>query len=140
MSFTREKSKSRKSNGRFAGIPHAVMNHSDYLSLPPNAIRLLLELCRQYNGYNNGDLTASWTVMKKRGFKSKSTLNKSLKALLQSNLICKTREGYFQNPGGVCALYSLNWNAVDECKGKNLEIGPTRTPARRVFDLDSLTN
>ena len=131
MARNRARIKGRGEAGRYAGIPHAVMLHQDFIALPPNAIRLLLEMARQYNGHNNGDLSAAWTLMQHRGFKSEPTLNKALHELLAGNFIVRTREGRFLNPGRLCALYALTWQAVDECPGKNLEIGPTATPLRR---------
>lgn len=128
--MARAKSKSTKSSPRFAGIPHTVMHHPDYISLSPNAIRLLLELAMQFNGYNNGDLSAAWTLMKKRGFRSQTTLNVALQELMQKRLIERTREGRFLNPGRLCALYALAWQPVHACPGKQLEIGPTIKPLR----------
>lgn len=117
----------------FAGIPRVVMDHPDFINLPGNAVKLLLELARQYRGSNNGDLTASWSIMKNRGFKSKATLDKALKVLLGSKLITLTRVGRFTNPGGVCALYALSWIEIHECRGK-LDVAPTRTPMRRFSE------
>lgn len=130
MALTPEKSKGRKGSGRFAGIPHAVMNHPDYIAVSANAVRLLLEMARQYNGHNNGDMSAAFSVMKKRGFKSKTTLAKSLRELEVRDLIRCSRPWRFINPGSQCALYALTWLAVDECPGKGLELKPTRTPLR----------
>lgn len=130
MARSIEKTKNRKGSGRFAGIPHAVMNHPDFIALAPNAVRLLLEMARQYNGHNNGDLSAAWTLMQKRGFKAEPTLNKALHQLLRSNFLVRTREGRFMNPGRQCALYALSWLNIDECPGKELELKPTRAPIR----------
>ncbi|MDB6063325.1 MAG: hypothetical protein JWM78_3428 [Verrucomicrobiaceae bacterium] len=131
MARNRVRVKGRSEAGRYAGIPHAVMLHQDFIALPPNAIRLLLEMARQYNGHNNGDLSAAWTLMQKRGFNSEPTLNKALHKLLQLSFLVRTREGRFMNPGRLCALYALTWQAVDDCPGKNLEILPTSLPLRR---------
>lgn len=130
MALTREKSKGRKSTGRFAGIPHAVMNHPDYIALSAYAVRLLLEMARQFNGHNNGDLSAAFSVLKKRGFKSKTTLAKLLRELEGNDLIRCSRPWRFLNPGSQCALFALTWLAMDECPGKGLELKPTRTPLR----------
>lgn len=107
MAHTREKLKSRKGSGRFAGIPHAVMDHPDYATLSANAVRLLLELLRQYNGYNNGDLSATFSVLKKRGFGSKGTIAKVLQELEQRGFLICTRSWKFLNPGGRCALFAV---------------------------------
>jgi hypothetical protein len=127
----------RKGHVSFAGIPRIVCDHEDYINLGGNAVRLLVELSRQYNGKNNGNLTAAWTCMSKRGFKSKETLSKAIKELVAANLIMITRTGYFQNPGGRCSLYALAWQPIDECLGKNLELKPTVRPPRQ-FSLERI--
>jgi hypothetical protein len=114
----------------FAGIPRIVMNTDDYKNLKGNAIKLLLEFAYQYRGNNNGDLSAPFSHMRKRGFRSKETLGNALKSLQDANLIIKTREGMFLNPGGRCALYALTWQPIDECKGKH-DMNSTITPVRK---------
>jgi hypothetical protein len=136
MALTREKSKARGDKVSFAGIPRHVMDHPDYKRLSGGAVKLLLEFARQYKGKNNGDLTAAYAVLKDRGFSSKATIARCIKELLESGLVIQTRTGKFINPGGVCALYALAWNAIDECPGKRLEVKPTRTPPRK-FSLES---
>lgn len=114
----------------FAGIPRIVMDTDDYKNLNGNAIRLLLDFAYQYRGNNNGDLSATYSRMNARGFKSKETLANALKSLRDANLIIRTREGMFLNPGGRCALYALTWQPIDECNGKH-DMNPTTTPVRK---------
>ena len=102
MARTRKKTKGRQDIGRFLAIPHSVMEHPDWLTLKPNALRLLLELGKQYNGRNNGDLTAAWAIMQKRGFNSEGTLSSALNCLLAKNIITRTRE--------ACTSY-WSWSA-----------------------------
>ncbi len=130
MALNRAKAKGRRETGRFAGIPHVVMKHPDYIGLSYPAKSLLFELALQYNGYNNGNLTAAWSVMLKRGWRSKSTLSRALDELKSKNLISLTRSGWFANPGSRCALYALTWQAIDDCQGKQLEISATIRPLR----------
>ena len=112
-------------------IPHRVMDTDDYRNLPPNAIKLLNALVYQYRGKNNGDLTAAFSYMQNFGFKSKETLHRAIRQLLATKIIIKTRQGFFMNPGGRCALYALTWLPIDECQGKKLEMNPTTTPPRK---------
>lgn len=135
MALTRSKTKKRLDVGRHFIIPHSIMDHPDWQRLTPNALRLLLELMKQYNGRNNGDLTAAWTIMQKRGFKSQTTLNAALKCLMKLEYIVRTQEGRFCNPGKCCALYAVTWLPIDECPGKNLEIAATSAPYRS-FSLE----
>lgn len=135
MARSRTNKKGRTNSGRFAGIPHTVMDHDDYQGLRGSAVKLLMELVRQYNGHNNGDLSAGWGLMKRRGFRSKATLDKARNELLEKRLIVITRHGRFMNPGGACSLYALTWQPIDECPGKQLERQPTTTPPRK-FSLE----
>tara|TARA_R110001592_G_scaffold38609_2_gene127297 strand:+ start:11573 stop:11998 length:426 start_codon:yes stop_codon:yes gene_type:complete len=108
-----------------------VMEHTDYLELSGNGVKLLLEFAYQYRGNNNGDLTAAWTVLKKRGWRSQHTVSKALRELQEANLVICSRESVFHKTGGRCALFALTWLPINECPGKGLDILPTKTPARR---------
>ena len=127
----------RKAKGRsnklkpFGRLPKDVWVHPDYCNLkPPSAYKLLMDLACQYNGRNNGDLSAAYSVLKERGWKSQDTITVAVEALIAAGLIVRSRTGRFCNPGSRCHLYALTWLAVDECPGKDLEIAPTRTPLR----------
>lgn len=120
----------RAKNRRYVGIPHDVMESDSYSGCSGNALKLLLELAKQYNGHNNGDLSAAFSVLKRRGWRSKKTLARCIAELIERGLVVKTREGWFSNPGGRCALYALTWHRIDECAGKDLELGPTHGPYR----------
>lgn len=123
--------KNRSSKTSFAGIPRIVMDSYSYLSLGPSAKALLFEAAYQYKGKNNGDLCFAWTLMQKRGWKSKATLNNALKELVEANLLVLSRQGHFRKPFDRCSLYAITWQAIDECPGKDLELGPTNTPPRK---------
>jgi len=128
--LTRAKHKQKSS---FAGIPRVVMECPDYINLSGNAIRLLNEMACQFKGENNGDLCPAWTLMKERGFSSKSTLSKAIQELLVADIILLTRQGQFiRNKAG---LYALTWAAINECSGKHLDESPTRVPPRN-FSLE----
>ena len=131
----REKAKNRKETGRFAQLPHVVLNSADYISLSYKSKALLVDLVYQYNGKNNGDLTAALGFLKKRGWVRSATLSSAANELLEANLIIKTREGRFQNPHSRCALYAITWQPINECEGKELEVRATSTPPRK-FSLE----
>ena len=131
----REKTKNRKETGRFAQLPHVVLNSADYISLSYKSKALLVDLVYQYNGKNNGDLTAALGFLKKRGWVRSATLSSAANELLEANLIIKTREGRFQNPYSRCALCAITWQPINECEGKDLEVRATSTPHRK-FSLE----
>ena len=124
MALSRYKAKGRKDRDRFTGVPHKVMKTRKYISLNTHAKSLLFELAFQYNGHNNGDLSTSWTLMKERGFRSKSTLSNAIKQLAGVEFIQMTRAG----GRNKCTLYALTWEAIDECNGK-LDVQETYKPA-----------
>jgi len=105
-----------------------MLETQDFISLKGNSIKLLIDLGYQYNGYNNGDLCASLSVMRKRGWNSNQQLTKALKELLERNLIVQTKQGGL-NLGPN--LYAITWRPIDECNGK-LDANPT-TVAPRSF-------
>ena len=105
-------SKAKRSEGRFLAIPANLMETRKYRSLSSHARMLLIELLYEYRGSNNGDLSATWSRMCHRGFRSRSTLNKAIQELLGAGLIIKTRQG----GRNQCSLYALTWRSIDECR------------------------
>ncbi|HFT8610115.1 TPA: hypothetical protein ACGSTG_003988 [Pseudomonas aeruginosa] len=134
MARNRHKAKGRAEVGTFALLPHSVMDCEDFRSLSGSALVVLMCLLRQYRGNNNGDLSAEFGRLQGWGIGSKSTLAKALAELQRRNLIQRTREGQFTNPGGRCALYAVTWQPIDECDGK-IEVSATAT-APRKFSID----
>src|SRR6185295_7302592 len=110
--------------GRFLALPHAVLTSAAYLSLSPHGIKLLIDLGAQYNGTNNGDLSAAWKLMRPRGWRSEETLAKAKKELLRAQLIAETRKGGRPNR---TTLYGLTFFALDHC-GDKLDIEPGGFP------------
>lgn len=113
----------KRESGGFAPVPHIVLRSHSLASLDPYALKLLIDLLAQYKGDNNGDLCAAWSLMKKRGWRSKGTLDKALKALRSAEWIEIARRGGINK----AHLYALTFYAVDECKGK-LDIAATHSP------------
>lgn len=126
------KSKGRSEKGRFLALPHALLKNPDFKSLSGSALKVLIHVGSQYNGKNNGDLSATLVNVRASGVRSSSTLAAAIAELLQKNLIICTRAGRFMKPGGRCALYVITWMAVDDCQGKELEHPPTAAPLRAL--------
>ena len=127
----RGKHKGRKEGGgRFVAIPHVVMDSEAWRACSHVAIALLLELARQYNGRNNGDLCAVLSLLKERGWTSSETIHTALKELRHYGLIVLTRQGgLLMRTGGrrTPSLYAIAWQPIDPCEGK-LDCAPTSTP------------
>lgn len=125
------KAKGRSDSGGFVRLPFALMDSDDFRSLSGSATKVLMCLMRQYRGRNNGDLSAAFSLAGRWGIGSKSTLANALKELMACNLIVRTRNSQFTNPGGRCSLYALAWLPIDECGGK-IEVAATITAPRKL--------
>lgn len=109
--------------GGYAPLYYCVIRSQSYGNLSAHAVKLLNDLLSQYYGSNNGDLSAPFSTMQKRGWKSKGTLNRAIKELLEAGFIETSRQGGRHK----CTLYALTFYAVDDCKGK-LDIASTIKP------------
>jgi hypothetical protein len=115
--------KEKRGGGMYVPLPFDVLRSPALPALSAHAVKLLLDLLAQYNLRNNGDLTAAWTVMSKRGWKSRDTLFKAVTELESHGWIIKTRQGGRKR----CNLYAVTFFAIDECGGK-LDMAATTTP------------
>lgn len=113
----------KRESGGFVPFPSVVLRSKSYALLGPHAVKLLNDLMAQYQGDNNGDLCAAWTLMKERGWKSRDTLQKALKGLLAGEWLVVARQGGRH----VASLYAITFFNVDPCGGK-LDIVATHRP------------
>lgn len=119
----------------FFPLRYDVLRSPVIQTLSGNAVKLLAYLMAQYNGYNNGDLSATDKEAIEAGaFKSTATLAKAKRELLESGLITVSRQG----GKNQCTLYALTFLAIDDCGGK-LDMGETRRAPddwkRRHYEL-----
>ena len=124
MANSYSKAKGRNGNGRFVALPHRYLAHENFIRLTPKAIKLFIDICMQYNGSNNGDLTTAFTLLKKRGWRSKQTLYLAIDELLHYGWIIRTRIGGLNK---TPHLYALTFHSIDGCGGK-IDIEPTNVP------------
>lgn len=135
MSRTRRNTKGRRDSGTFSKLIHAYFQSPEYAELSPRAVKALIDLYCQYNGFNNGDLCASWTApamgrnriwpgMRARGWRSKDLLHKALKELLDRGWIVVTRQGGMH----YATLYAVSFLGIDSC-GNKLDVTPNPVPS-----------
>ena len=117
------RSKGRRKLPLFTMLRHDVMDSPNYRALSHRAVRLLMDIARQYNGSNNGDLCVTYKVMKPRGWTSKDQLWKALEELEYYGLIVRSRQGGQH----MCSLFALTWFEIHECKGKH-ELRASKSP------------
>lgn len=101
-----------RGNGRFLLLPEQLLNHPNYLSLSAIAVKLFIDLGAQYYGKNNGDLCIAYSLMEKRGWKSKGTLHKAKKELIDKKFIEVSRQGGKHK----ASLYALTFKPIDVAK------------------------
>jgi hypothetical protein len=113
---SRQKHVGRRESGTFTLIPHAVQDSENWKRASAPAIRLLCDLARQFNGKNNGNLCASRSILRPRGWTSPEVITWATRELLHFGFIALTqRGGLHKGP----SLYALTWHAIDDCKGKH---------------------
>ena len=126
---TRLQMKGRRNfSGGFSKLVHSYWQSPQYGKLSPIAVKLLIDLLCQYRGSNNGDLTASWTVMRPLGWRSKHLLQKAQRELQARGWIIKTRQGSINKP----SLWAVTFEGIDDCRDatgqRKLEAGVTPDP------------
>ena len=120
---TRRRAKGRWTLGPFLRLPRDLMEHEAFCTLSPRATKFLIDIACNYNGHNNGDLSATFRQMKARGWNSSDQMHKAKKELLDRGLILMARQGGLNKSN----LYALTWFLINECDGK-LDISPTVKP------------
>ena len=108
--MSRKKFKGSKFNEPFVAIFRSVFDSPEFTKLSPHACKLLLELISQYRGDNNGDLTVAWSVLSKRGWRSRTTLWRCKAELIDAGFVYVTRRGHMPS---TCELLALTWFALD---------------------------
>jgi hypothetical protein len=128
MANKRLQIKGRRTSHTFSAKPHHIFRAdckngipSPASALSHMAAHLLDNLTAQFNGTNNGDLSAAPKIMKLYGWNSQGSIHKALAELLALGFIEQTRQG----GKNQCSLYAVTWLAIDDCKGK-LDVNPTR--------------
>lgn len=114
MTNKRSKKPLEAAHGRYFALPHAVLDSEAWIASSPHAKALLMELCRQHTGSNNGRLHLSRAWLAPRGWGRPATVNKLRDELLRVRLILQTRHGGLNNGAHWFALTWLHvTNFVD---------------------------
>lgn len=108
--MARNRHKGNRFDGPFLGVPFLLLRSKKFVALSAHAVKLLLDVAQQYRGDNNGDLSASWKLMKPRGWRSEETLHKAKQELLEGGFLFETRKGHRPN---VCSLFAITWRTLD---------------------------
>ena len=114
--------KGRRTTSFFVMFPYHVLDHEVFKTLSKRATKLVIDIAAQYRGSNNGDLCATLSLMRKRGWNSSDQLEKAKKELIEKDVILVARQGGCNKAN----LYALTWFPIDECNGK-LDVASTKS-------------
>jgi hypothetical protein len=131
-----QKSAWRDVDGGYAFVvPYTLLRHDNWRRMSPYACKLVIDLGRQYSGFNNGHLCAAWELMRQEGWRSRETLFFAIAEAEHYRVIVKTRQGGRNRPN----LYGLTWWRIHAGKDEASDVVPTLSPsnawkeARPVF-------
>lgn len=114
----------------FIAFPKQVLASSEWRQLSHRGRSLLLDLCGQYTGKNNGRFCPSFEVMKRYGWGSKSNLARAKGELLDTSFVVLTRRGRAPR---TAEWVGLTWWQLDY--HESMEIAPTEWPYMNFVDL-----
>ncbi|MEN1927607.1 hypothetical protein WCE37_01140 [Luteimonas sp. MJ250] len=105
-------------------MPLTLLRHPNFTRLSPWAVKLVIDLARQYTGFNNGYLCASRTLMKECGWRSSAQLHNAMAELEHYRIIVRTRQGGRNR----ASLHALTWRRIDDKPNNPLDVGPAIRP------------
>ena len=102
--------RAKHGGGAYIALKRFALGSDSFASLSAHATKLLFDFLALYNGFNNGDLQMTWKDAERRHWKSRDTLDKALKELLERGWIIKTRQGGLHR----CNLFAVTLFNIDE--------------------------
>jgi hypothetical protein len=106
-------------------IPVTLLRHPNLIRLSPQACKMLLDLSRQYSGFNNGYQSAAMTIMAPVGWRSEATIREAVAELEHYRIITRTRQGGRNR----CNLFAFTFRRIDEKPEKPLDVRATLAPS-----------
>ena len=119
-----KEAKAKRERGGFVPLPYTVLRSTSWARLSGHAVKLLIDLLAQYKGDNNGDFCMAWKTISKRGWRSRDTLCKARRELLEEGWIIVTRQGGKHQ----ATLYGVTFFGIDDCRGK-LDVNGSLVPS-----------
>lgn len=107
-------------------IPVTCLCSNNFVKLSPKGCKLLLDLGKQYNGFNNGYLCVTPSLLLKQGWKSSTSIWEAVGECEHYGLITKTQQGGRNRP----SYYAITWRKIDVLeKRPPLDVGKTFKPS-----------
>lgn len=100
--------------GGHARLYWKLLDSHAYIALSYSARSLYVDLRCKLRATNNGNIDATLSILKHRGWRSSATLNKALKELAAVGLIAQTRQGGIAYMSKFCSLYRFTDEEVFE--------------------------
>jgi hypothetical protein len=121
MGDTRRKRGAVPIKGPWFAMPLDLLRSRAFANLSPHATKLFMDLCSAFgpNSLRNGDITATFSVMKARGWTSKAGLEAAIKELEAAQILITSRQGGRR----LCSLYALTPWPLD-CDPSKIDIKP----------------
>ena len=104
---------------QYVQLYHYILNSPAYRSLSYTARSLLVDIAKQYNGQNNGDLCLAYSQMRPLGWSSHGVLDRAKAELLERGFIQETRKGRRPN---IASLYAITWQPLNPME--KLDVSP----------------
>jgi hypothetical protein len=118
-------------SGSYTPLPHALLDSLAFMGASDRAKVMILELLRQHNGRNNGQLQLSVGWLRKRGWTSTRAIQLAKVELQERGLALLTKRGGL-NAGPD--RYALTWLNVSDYAGLDLKPGTFAPGAWRFTD------
>ena len=109
----------KATHAAFIGIPRSVADSPAFISLTPIERALWLDLRRQFNGRNNGDICKADGVLTHYGW-AHTTIHKCLKVLIARGLIVETRKGGIASMSRIPSLFAFTDMAINANPAKQI--------------------
>lgn len=106
-------------------VPYTLLRHPNFVRLSGYGHKLLMDLARQYTGFNNGYLCTSWALMCEAGWNSENTVRAAMLELEHYRLIERTRQGGRHKAN----LHAFTWRRIDAKTDDPLDVSPTPKPS-----------
>lgn len=110
----RKHAKASRDQGGFVALPHIVIDSPAYRALSYPARALLIDICRQFHGDDNGRLLASRKKLAEFGWTSNDVIHRAKVELLKAGFIYETVMGARPNKA---SWYALTFHCLDRLDG-----------------------
>jgi hypothetical protein len=107
----RTKRAPERPSGQFVALPHSVIDSAAWKACSGPARALLIDLCRQVNGHNNGHLHLARSWIEARGWTRPATVKRLRDELIRYRLIVQTRHGGLNNGAHQ---YAVTWLPISD--------------------------